>query len=174
MEARREGWNVVCEDESIVLYDSVVRAVWAKKGSRPFILTTGSHARTCLFGALTMDKRQLFRQYERIDNVNFLKFLKEAKRRFEPFLLFLDKSSPHRSRFVEEWLDENKGSIRVMWLPTGCPELNPVEECWRQTKDSVVACVLHSSFAELKKTLSKYLRTRRFKLDLTKYLCRPL
>jgi hypothetical protein len=42
-----EGWNVLCEDESIILYDSVIRAVWAKKGSRPYILTTGSHARAC-------------------------------------------------------------------------------------------------------------------------------
>ena len=134
MEARREGWNVVCEDESIVLYDSVVRAVWAKRGSRPFILTTGSHAKTCLFGALSMDKRQLFRQYERIDNVSFLKFLREAKRTFGSFLLFLDKSSVHRSRNVKKWLDENKGSIRVMWFPTGCPELNPVEEGWSRQK----------------------------------------
>lgn len=149
-----------------------MRAVWAKKGSKPLILTTGSHARTCLFGALSMDGRQIFRQYERVNSKNFLKFLNQIRRKFGPSLLFLDRSSSHRSKDVKKWLEENKGCADVVWLPTGCPELNPVEECWRQTKDSVVACVVHPSFADMKKALAKYLRTKRFKLDLTKYLCR--
>lgn len=164
----------MCEDESIVLYDSVVRAVWAKKGSRPTILATGSHARTCLFGALSMDGRQLFRQYERVDGENFLRFLKEVRGKFGPsLLLFLDRSVPHRrDGEVVGWLKENEDRIKVVWFPTGSPELNPVEECWNQTKDSVVACVVHPSFSEMKKALAKYLRTRRFKLDIVKYLCR--
>lgn len=170
--AKRKDWNVVCEDESIVLYDSLVRAVWAKKGSKPTIVTTGSHAKTCLFGALGMDGRQLFRQYNWINSDTFLKFLKQLKRKFAPCLLFLDKSGSHKSRKVRQWLDHHSESIRVIWLPTGCPELNPVEECWRQTKNSVVACIIYPSFATLKKTLATYLRTTRFNLDLTKYLCR--
>ena len=122
-----------------------------------------------------MDGRQLFRQYPNVDGENFLKFLKEMKRRFgcKRFLLFLDKSTPHRKdKNVKVWLEGNRRHIRVEWFPTGCPEFNPVEECWRQTKDSVVACTIYPSFAEMKKTLAKYLKTKRFKLDLTKYLCR--
>lgn len=172
MEAEKKGWNVVCEDESIVLYDSLVRAVWAKKGSKPTIVTTGSHAKTCLFGALSMDGRQLFRQYNWINSDNFLKFLKQLTRKFAPCLLFLDKSGSHRSRKVTRWLEQNQEALRVMWFPTSCPELNPVEECWRQTKNTVVGCMIYPSFAELKRTLATYLRTKRFKLDITKYLCR--
>lgn len=156
-----------------MIYDSVVRAVWAKKGSKPTILTTDSHARTCIFGALSMDGRQLFRQYPNVDGENPLKFLKEMKRRFGLFLLFLDKSTPHRKdEDVKMWLKGNRRHIKVMWFPTGGSEFNPVEECWRQTKDSVVACTIYPSFTEMKKTLAKHLRTKKFKLDLTKYLCR--
>lgn len=173
MEAKKKGWNIVCEDESIVVYDSVVRAVWAKKGSKPTILTTGSHVRTCLFGALSMDKGQLFRQYDWVDGRRFLKFLKVMKSKFDNMLLFIDKSNPHRKEEeVRRWLKENKSCIKVVWFPTGCPEFNPLEECWKQTKDSVVACVIHQSFTEMKKLLAKYLRTKRFKLDIVKYLCR--
>ena len=150
-----------------MLYDSVVRAVWAKKGSKPTILTTGSHARTCIFGALSRDRRQLFRQYQRVNGRNFRKFLKEMKRKFKRFALFLDKSVPHRrDKEVRMWLKENKDCIRVVWFPTGWPEFNPVEECWRQTKDSVVACTIHPSFTEMKRTLTEYLRTKRFKLNI--------
>jgi transposase len=148
-----------------MLYDSVVRAVWAKKGSKPTILTTGSHARTCIFGALSMDGRQLLRQYQGVNGKNFLKFLKEMKRKFRCFVLFLDKPVPHRrDKGVRMWLKENENFIRVVWFPTSCPEFNPVEECWRQTKDPVVACTVYPSFTEVKKNLTKYLRTKKVQI----------
>jgi hypothetical protein len=73
----------------------VSRYVWAKRGREVLVLTTGSHKRTCLFGALSIDGRQLFRQRDNIDGENFLAYLEELKRKFAPMLLFLDISNPH-------------------------------------------------------------------------------
>jgi hypothetical protein len=73
---------------------------------------------------------------------------------------------------VKTWLRSHEGCIRVLWFPKGCPEPDPMEECWRQMKDSVVACTIYPTFTEMKKTLAGYLRTKRFKLNLIKYLCR--
>lgn len=156
-----------------MVYDSVARYVWARKGSKPCILSTGVHKATCLFGVLSLDGRQLFRQYDWVNGDNFLLFMKEAKRKFGKFLIFLDKSNPHRkNKKVVEWLKTNKNCIKVVWFPTARPELNPVEECWRQTKDAKVACRIYPSFGEMKGEIAGYVRTRRFRLDIVKYLCR--
>ena len=47
---RKTPLTVVCEDESIFVYDSVVRKIWARRGTRPIAVKTGSHRKTCVFG----------------------------------------------------------------------------------------------------------------------------
>lgn len=136
------------------------------------MLTTGSHRKTCLFGALSLDGRQLFRQYDVIDGGTFIRFLKEMKRKFKCFLLFMDKAPWHKkNKKAKEYLEKNKDCIRVVWFPTASPDLNPVEECWRQSDNNVLGNKIYPAFEEMKVELAKYLRTRRFKLDMIKYLC---
>jgi len=146
--------------------------VWAKKGSKPIVLTTGSHRRTCLFGTVSLNGRQLFRQYHTINGENFLAYTRELKRRFGAFLIFLDKSAPHhRDEQVRRWLRKNRNSVKVRWFPTARPELNPVEECWRQVKGIVQANRIYPTFQDMKKETSKTLRTKRFRLNIVEYLC---
>jgi len=85
-----KGWNVICQDESIFVYDCVIRFVWALKGSRPIVKITGSHDKTFVFGALSLDGRQLLRQYPTMNSDGFLKFLKCAKRKFQKFFSYYD------------------------------------------------------------------------------------
>lgn len=171
MAALPKGWVAVCEDESIFVYDSVVRAVWALKGSKPVVLVTGSHRKTYVFGAVSSDGRQMFRQTENINGFEFVKYLKALKRKFKKFVLFIDRAPWHRSNVVKEFFESNKDSLHLVYLPKGSPEFNPVEECWRQSKDSVVGHTLPPSFKDLKHEIAEYLRTNRFKLDVVKYLC---
>jgi len=135
-------------------------------------LTTGSHRRTCLFGTVSLDGKQLFRQYDTVNGESFLAYLKELKRRFGAFLLFLDKSAPHHSnRHVRQWLRKRRNHVKVRWFPTARPELNPVEGCWRQSRDIIQANRIYPTFEAMKKEISKTLRTKRFRLDIVEYLC---
>ena len=170
-EAERNDWTVLCEDESIFLYDSVVRYIWAFRGSRPFILTTGSHRRTCVFGAVSIEGKQLFRQYQTINGRNFLAYLKALKRKFGKMLLFLDRSKAHRNDEIEHWLKANRKVVKVKWFPIARPELNPVEESWNLLKDELVANRLYHTFEEMKQAIAKRVRTKRFKLNMINYLC---
>ena len=136
------------------------------------MLTTGSHRRTCLFGTVSLNGRQLFRQYHTVNGENFLAYTRELKRRFGAFLIFLDKSAPHhRDERVRRWLRKNRNSVKVRWFPTARPELNPVEECWRQVKGIVQANRIYPTFQDMKKETSKTLRTKRFRLNIVEYLC---
>ena len=162
----------MCEDESIFTYDSVSRYVWAKMGRELFVLMTGSHRRTCVFGALSIDGRQIFRQYPKVNGAYFLEYLKELEHKFAPMLLFLDRSSPHyRDRAVSDWLLENGHRVEVMWLPKARPELNPVEGCWNALKDELLANRIYPTFHEMMEGIGQRIRTKRFKLDVVDYLC---
>jgi transposase len=158
-------------DESIVIHDAVARRMWAPEGARPICVVTGSHQRTVLFGALSLDGRQLFRQYAYFNEDTCLDFLKKIHRKFRKLYLFLDRAPQHyKSEKVLQYLRKNRATLRVRWFPVGCPEFNVVEECWRQTDNALLASRYYPSFPDLKTTIASYLRTRRFNLNMRRYL----
>ena len=147
--------------------------MWTPEGIRPIVTVTGSHQRTCVFGTITIDGKQLFRQYDVFNQYVFLKYLKELQRKFRKLLLFIDRAVQHRSSImVRKHLEENKDVIRVEYLPKGSSDYNAVEECWRQGKDDLLVSKYYPKFFNLKSAIANYYRTRRFKLDITKYLFR--
>ena len=87
-------------------------------------------------------------------------------------ILIIDKAPWHTAKIVTNYFQANAKTLKVVWLPTGCPELNPLEETWRQGKnDDELGAKWHDSFNMFKVNLSKYYRTRRFHLPLSNYLC---
>ena len=147
--------------------------MWTPKGIRPIVTVTGSHQRTCVFGTITIDGKQLVRQYDVFNQYVFLKYLKELQRKFRKLLLFIDRAVQHRSSImIRKHLEENKDVIRVEYLPKGSSDYNAVEECWRQGKDDLLVSKYYPKFLNLKNAIANYYRTRRFKLDITKYLFR--
>ena len=136
------------------------------------VLTTGSHRRTCLFGTISLDGKQLFRQYDTVNGESFLVYVRELRRRFGASLLFLDKSAPHhRDERVRRWLRSHRSRVKVRWFPTARPELNPVEECWNLLKDELIANKLYPTFEEMKRAIGERMRTKRFRLNMINYLC---
>ena len=168
--AVRRGWRLTCADESILLYDSTVRRIWAKRGSKPRVLVTGSHRRVCLFGALSSNGRHLFRQYAEMNGRIFLRFLLLLKRKHKRLILLIDRAPWHKSRHVKTFLAENRSWLRVLYFPANAPEMNPVEECWRQMKNDVVGSTYHPTFQLFKSALTRYLRAKRYKHNIIKYL----
>ena|GEM_PF-5738676 len=72
------------------------------------------------------------------------------------------------------------GSERLLYAKTitnsakGCPEFNAVEECWRQGKYDLLVSRHYPKFHNLRKTIAKYYRTKRFHLNITKHLLRNM
>ena len=161
------------QDESIFVHDVIVRRkLWLPKGVRPAATMTGSHQRTCVFGTLTMKGKQLFRQYDLFDQDTFLDYLKQVRKRLGKVIMFTDRARQHRLKKILEYLKENRDAIRIVYLPKGSPEFNAVEECWRQGRHDLLVSKHLPKFTDLKSTISRYYRTRRFNLDVVKYLLR--
>ncbi|MDN5847738.1 MAG: hypothetical protein L0H53_15850 [Candidatus Nitrosocosmicus sp.] len=69
-------------DESFFFYDSLARRVWIDKEKRHVVRITSSHEYSCLFGAVSMNQKQLFRHYYKFNTETFLDFLKTIHSKF--------------------------------------------------------------------------------------------
>jgi hypothetical protein len=136
------------------------------------MLTTGSHQKIAIFGAVAKDGTQCFRTYEEADSDAFLDYLKQLLKKYQKMVLFLDKATYHKKEArVKKFFRQHKDQVKIRWFPSGFPEANPMEECWNQGKDDVLGSTFFNTFKDFKKATTKYYRTKRFKLDLYKYLC---
>ena len=169
-----EGFTLVSLDESFFFYDSIVRRVWIDKEKRPVVRVTGSHKHSCIFGAINIEgNHQLFRQYNKFNGETFLDFLKKIHTKFPKCYLFMDRASPHyKSKKVLKYFEENKDTIIPVYLPTASPEFMVMEEIWNIAKRDLFVLQYYQSFADLKRSISQYLRAKRFNLDMRNYLLR--
>ena len=149
----------------------VKRRKWVLKEKRPMATVTGSHEKTIVYGVLSLDGKQLFRQDDKFDSQSFLSYLGQVKKKFNKFVIFLDRATQHKSKMVKEYFQRNNKTIKVEYFPVGSSFLNAVEECWRQGKCNILSNY-YSSFSQVKQAISGYYRKRRFNLDIKKYLFR--
>ena len=84
-----KGFTAISLDESFFFFDSLVRKVWIFKNTRPVVRITGSHQQSCLFGAVSLDRRQLFRQYNHFQRKHILQILKADTSQISKMLLIL-------------------------------------------------------------------------------------
>ncbi len=132
---QQKSFTIISLDESFFFYDSIVRKVWIERDKRPIVRVTGSHKHSCLFGAISMDGKQIFRQRDRFNGDTFLSFLKIIHSKFPKCYLFMDKASPHyKSKKVREYFEENKDTLIPVYLPTASPEFMVMEEVWNISK----------------------------------------
>ena len=89
---QKKGFTLVSIDESFIFYDSLVRRVWIERSKRPVVRITGSHKHSCLFGAMSMEGKQLFRQYDKFNGDTFLDFLKIIHSQVSKMLSFHGQS----------------------------------------------------------------------------------
>lgn len=153
------------------MYDSVSRKVWVLKGTKPRRFVTGSHMKVHAFGFISEKGKWMFHLRPELNATEFVKMLSAFLHKFHRVILVIDKAPWHkRSNRVREYLKKHRREIKVIWFPTGCPEMNPVEECWRQAKKEVNGGRVHKRFEAMKKELRHFLKYNEFKQDVVKYL----
>jgi hypothetical protein len=59
----------------------VKRKKWISADKRPIVTVTGSRKKTIVFGCLSLDGKQLFRQYDKFDSNTFVDYLKHRYRK---------------------------------------------------------------------------------------------
>jgi transposase len=73
--------------------------------------------------------KQLFCQYDKFNQDTFLEYLKQVKKKLGKVVMFTDRARQHQSNKIKNYLEKNKDSVSIFYLPKGSPEFNAVEEC---------------------------------------------
>lgn len=131
---------VLFEDESLLREFPPLRSAWAKRGTQARVAITGNNARRTIFGVLNprTGKRLLLKRIRNRaeDFQAFLRHIRAHYRRWDIFLV-LDQASSHTAKKTKALAEKLR--IEFAFLPTACPELNPIELLWRRGKDHVSA-----------------------------------
>ena len=162
----RAGYTVCVQDEAICVADARLRKGVCQGGPRRLTL----HSKTIVFGLITLDGEGFFQRYDSFTGKEFVEFLKAACERFGKILMITDGAPQHRSKFVREEIGRLDG-VELQFLPPGCPDLNAIEEVWRQMKHAILD-VPYVRFSSMCSDIDKWLRSSLPKLDIERYLYR--
>jgi transposase len=118
-----------------------LRAMWAVIGTQAKVAITGQNARRVLFG--TINVRTARRTVYIGRNVGahevraFLLALRKAYRRAGTIWLLADRASGHTAAATLALAKELR--IEFVWLPRQWPELNAMDQLWKELKRDVAA-----------------------------------
>lgn len=129
--------TVVCIDQTKTSVNGDPTQAWFKRNSRPSVELSGLRDWTCLLGAVTDDGRSFFSRFSEYVTADHAKhFILALYHEFEDDLIVvLDGASYFRASTVTD-LAERDG-LNFVQLPAYRPDLNPVEECWRQLESAL-------------------------------------
>jgi hypothetical protein len=131
---------VLFTDATILRLFPPLRCAWAFRGEQAEVRISGRNAKRVLFGAINpRTGHRVVSCRPRMRQEDFQAFLRHLRARYpgRPVWLLLDRAPCHealKSRVLAGRLD-----IGLLWLPTQCPELNPVDHLWRELKRLIAA-----------------------------------
>jgi transposase len=134
--AKRRQSTLLFEDETGVHEDGPVDRSWGLRGQTPIVQVTGRRNRANVISAISPRGRLWLRCFKgtltaaRV--VEFLEaLLSDVRGKIE---LVLDRHPAHVASATRRFIEAKKSRIRVHYLPTYAPELNPDEHVWAHLK----------------------------------------
>jgi transposase len=140
-----------------------LRAMWATIGTQAKVAITGQNAKRVLSG--TINVRTAHRTVYIGRNAGahevraFLLVLRKAYRRAGTIWLLADRASGHTAQATLALAEEL--GIEFVWLPRQWPELNAMDQLWKELKRDVAANRQAASIDDLAERASQWV------LDLT-------
>lgn len=118
-----------------------LRAAWAPVGAAAEVLITGQNAKVVLFGAINLrTAHRVVVARARAAGADARAFLAEIRQRYRGWgtvWLLADRATGHTDRQTQALAD--RLDVRFVWLPTQAPELNAMDQLWRELKRVIAA-----------------------------------
>jgi transposase len=133
--------NSLGDDEAVLFVDAVhpthaARPVgcWAPKQEKLAIEQTSGRERINIHGAINLETGQTrMIDVETVNAASTITLL-EAIEALYPMLalihVFLDNARYHHAKLVQDWLARPECRIKLHFIPSYCPHLNPIERLW--------------------------------------------
>lgn len=157
--AKREGARIYWCDEMGVRSDHQAGTSYGLRGRTPEIPGTGKRFRCNMISAVTNRGHLAFMVFKkRFKNPVFLEFLRRLiRKKKRKVFLIVDKHPVHISKAVKRWAEQHKRKIRLFFLPSYSPELNPDELLNQDVKSNAAGRMRPQDLDEMLWTIRSYL-----------------
>ena len=163
--------NSLGNDEAVLFADAVhpthaARPVgcWAPKADKLAIAQTSGRQRINIHGAINLETGHTrMIEAETVDAASTIRLL-EAIETLYPLLalihVFLDNARYHHAKLVQEWLARPGCRIKLHFIPSYCPHLNPIERLWGVMHRNVTHNKCYATCAEFAGATLGFLREK--------------
>lgn len=167
------GHTLVSFDEVGFRLVPVYRKMWFLTGQKPRGKFFWSNKKITVFGALK-DTGELFcEDFIAQNSLTYKAFLSDfidTLDKNKNYVFIFDNASYHKTNVIQDYLARFK-NIKIQFLPTYCPELNPIETCWKTTRHNVTNSTFFPTIEKMLERLENYWQRNKFKLNFINYLC---
>ncbi len=141
-QARQGRIHLYYADEMDVARLPTISGRWMRIGQQTAIDTPGVNAKQYVFGAVnSVTGALVWVPWSNKTNVGFRELLKQVLRGHAGeetrVVMVLDNFRIHKAKAVTEWLRRHRCELRLYFLPTYSPRLNPIERVWRHCRRNV-------------------------------------
>ena len=161
-QAKREKAVIYWGDEMGLRSDHATGRSYGRRGRTPVVPGPGHRFGCHMISAITNRGRLNFMVFkERFRMKVFVNFLRRLVRQSDrKVFLIVDSHPVHRSKKVHAWLKRHQQHIRLFFLPSYCPDLNPDEMLNQDVKSNAVGRRRAVNQFELMRNVRGYLRSR--------------
>ena len=168
------GHEIVAIDEAGFNLTTTYKKIWFPRGETPRGAFFWSNKKLITFGALTSSHKFYYDFYVAQNSITFMHFLRELFKTFDrkkKYLLIMDNAGFHKTQCVKNLIAEYAPRIHVEHIPPYSPELNPIETCWKVTKNNVTKSQYFSTIDDLQEALETFWQKHIFMQNFIGYLC---
>jgi len=169
------GYELVAIDEASFQLTTGYKKIWFPKGKKPKGAFFWSNKKLIVFGALTSSSKFYYDFYVAQNSLTFSFFLEDLFAWLDPskkYVLILDNASFHKTNVIKDIIEEKKDWINVEFIPPYSPELNPIETCWKITKNAVTKSQHFKTIESMQEALENFWDKHIFTQKFITYLCR--
>jgi len=161
-EAKREKATIYWGDEMGLRSDHISGTSYAPVGQTPVVRATGRRFGCNMISAITNRGALAFMVFEgKFHNAVFIDFMKRMLKQSKgKIYLIVDGHPVHRSAAAKKFVAENAQRLRLVHLPSYCPELNPDELLNQDVKTNALGKSRPANKADMVAAVRSHLHRR--------------
>ena len=137
-----------------------ITKTWFEKGKQRIIPTYGKHTGVKLLGILNYEIGHVYCvEEEKYDAEVFMKLLQKVLKLYPTgkVVIVLDNARIHHAKLLEQFLQENKDRLQLVFLPPYSPKLNLIEGLWGWLKNEVICNVFFPAIEAIRNAVQGFL-----------------
>lgn len=169
------GYELVAIDEASFQLATGYKRIWFLKGEKPKRAFFWSSKKLTVFGALTNSHKFYYNFYIAQNSLTFSFFLRDLFAWLDPskkYVFILDNAGFHKTCVIMDLFEKQKNWVAVEFIPPYSPELNPIETCWKVTKNAVTKSQHFINLDSMQIVLEGFWNEHIFTQNFMHYLCR--